>query len=173
MDQPEVEVAPQNGTEAALADAAERIVVAVKRYEPPLPASRFNVYELLCLYNFGFDRVGRLDRERWTQAFALAVSVGGVYAIRSGPTIDYLAIFWRTKNPHVNLAREAPRPDEAGTYGYLAWHWNEGKVPGVLRLLRDHMIATCPGIEFIAGHDNRQKVRKKRRGRLWVLEVAR
>jgi hypothetical protein len=167
----ESEVIPQNGTERALADAAERIVAEVRRYEPALPASRFNVYELLGLYNFGFDRVDRASRERWTAAFALAVNEGGVFAIRSGRKPLYLAIFWRTKNPHVNLDREMPRPDRDGNYAYLGWHWNVGGVPRVLRQLREHIVNSCEGIEFICGHDNRPKVRKARRGRLWVLEV--
>jgi hypothetical protein len=170
----ESEVIPQNGTERALADAAERIVAEVKRYEPALPASRFNMYELLWLYNFGFDRVGRANWDRWTTGFAIAVNPeGGIFAIRSGRKILYLATFWRTRNPNVNLAREIPKPDMNGNYAYIGWHWNDGGVRGALRMLRDHIIASCPGIEFICGHDNRPKVRKSRRGRLWVMEVAR
>lgn len=174
MGEPEsaVEVTPVNGTELALAEAAERIVDQIARYEPPLPASVFNIYELLGLYNFGFDRVPKHDQERWTQTFALAVSTGGLYAIRSGQRPLYIAVFWRTKNPHVSLAREYPRPDPTGNYCYLGWHWNEGKVPGALRMLRNHMVEACPGIEFVAGHDNRIKLKKRRRGRLWVMEVS-
>lgn len=170
MDSPEaVEVEPETETEKALAVAAERIVAAVAS-SPMQTKSKFNLYELLLLYDFGLTHVSKMDRPRWRTCFSLAASTEGVWTILVGGRISYLGIFWRTKNPHVNLAREIPTPDTKGNYIYIGWQWNDGGPPG-LRPFMDHMTQSCDGAEFIAGHDNRLKLKKKRRGRLWVLKI--
>jgi hypothetical protein len=168
VDSPET-LKPETEGEVALAAAIDKVVDAMVA---PEPASSFNIYELLSLFTFGLDRIKPADEERWRLAFSIAASTGGVFALRTGPKIEYLAVFWRTKNPHVNIAREIPKPDPGGNYAYIGWQWNESKI-GVkaLRKLEAHIARVSVGVEFIAGHDNRARLKKARRGKLIVVKV--
>jgi len=169
VDQPETLIEPETAVEEALAHVAERVVrlVSTPKIEEQ---GRFNVFELLTLYDFGLNHLKPAQRDRWKMCFAMAASTGGVWCAKVDGEVGYLGIFWRTKNINVNLEREIPKPDPSGNYVYLGYHWNESGLPLLLRF-RDHMIRVSPGAEFIAGHDYRVKLRKSRRGRPWVLKI--
>jgi len=169
VDQPEAVIEPETEVEQALAQVAERVVRLVATPKV-LEQGKFNVFELLTLYDFGASKLKPAQLGRWKMCFSLAASTGGVWCARVDAEVGYLGIFWRTKNVNVNLEREIPKPDPSGNYVYLGYHWNVSGIPLLLRF-RDHMIRVSPGAEFIAGHDNRLKLRKSRRGRPWVLKI--
>jgi hypothetical protein len=170
VDQPETLIEPKTPTEAALAEAAEKIIEAVAPKVLSVSGEKLNIYQLIRLYEFGKDRLKSREWDRWREVFALAVSVGGVWVTYVGDSIGYLGIFWRTKNINVDLSRGVPVPDAAGAFAYIGGHWNESGLP-LLKKFRDHVIAACPGIDFIAGHDHRAKLSRARRGKPWVLKV--
>ena len=169
MDSPAAvaEIVPETAKEAALAEAAERIVAAVAS---PEITRQFTLFDLLRLYDLGCARIHAADAERWRVVFALAGSTDGVWETRAAGKTTALAVFWRTKNPHVRLEREIPEPVLDGNYAYIGWVWNFGGPP-VYRRLAEHILRTRQGVEFIAGHDNRSRLKKRLRGRLWVYKV--
>ena len=169
MDSPATvaEIVPATATEAALAEAAERIVAAVAS---PEVTRQFTLFDLLRLYDLGCARIHAADAERWRIVFALAGSTDGVWETRAAGKTTALAVFWRTKNPHVRLEREIPEPVPEGNYAYIGWAWNFGSPP-MARSCMDHIMRRHPGVEFIACHDQRARWRKNRRGRLWVYKV--
>lgn len=133
--------------------------------------SVFNLRQLFALYDIGAALLPKRERARWCDSFALASSNRGTWtAERDGRTVG-LAAFWRTKNPHVNLAREIPVPDPDGNYVYICWMWRFEDIP-LARLLQAHVQESVPEAEFIAWHDQRAKTKKRRRARLWVMSIG-
>lgn len=156
----------------AVADEAAAAPLALPVAREPLTyRSRFNLRQLFKLYDVGGSLLPRSERLRWLDSFALAASTEGVWSAERGGNIAGLAAFWRTKNPHVNLRREIPEPDLEGNYVYVCWMWSFDEV-ALAEQLRAHIIRTIPEAEFIAWHDHRTSVKRKRRGRLWVLKVG-
>lgn len=157
--------------DAATEKAVEAIVEQLASDEPVVLISSFNLYDILRLYDIGFVSVGNENAERWRQTFAIAVQTGGLLEVRRGKETLGFAVCWRTKNPHVSLKKEYPRPHENGNYAYVGWRWSKyGSLPWPK--FREHLESTFEGIEFICWHDHRKKARKGRRGRLWVREVG-
>jgi len=170
VDQPETLIEPETAVEEALAHVAERVVrlVSTPKIEEQ---SRFNLLEMLSLYDFGIARMRPMHHERWRTCFALAASTGGVWSASEDGRTTFLGIFWRTNNINVNLAREVPPPTMDGIYAYVGFQWNDGRDGSLTGRFKRHMIRSCEGAQFIAWHDNRAKLRKKSRGRPWVLKI--
>lgn len=150
-------------------DAAERIVAALR--PTTTEKARFNLLELLALYDFGVARMKAIHHTRWRTCFALAASTMGVWSASTDEVAVFLGIFWRTNNINVNLAREIPKPDPSGIYVYVGFQWNDGSDASLTTRFKRHLIRSCEGAQFIAWHDNRAKIGKKRRGRPFVLKI--
>lgn len=127
---------------------------------PVIWRSRFNLYELLCIYDTGRAFLQKRHHGRWKETFALGVSCGGVLTGEEG-TIGMLSVFWRTDNPVVDLRYKVPAPVADGEYAYVGWLWNAYGKMGVLAL-RSHIASACPGAKYIAHHDHRSKASQKR-----------
>lgn len=125
----------------------------------------FKLNELFELYDFGKERLPKHSLARWRDCLALAVQGHGVFVVRGADGgIATLGVFWRTKNPHVNLEIGVPRAHPNGNYVYIGWLWNTYG-PEAVQALRDHIIRNVEGAEFICHHDQREKTRgRKPRG---------
>jgi hypothetical protein len=159
MDQPEeVIVTPEPVT-----------TVAVQPERKTLCDGRYNLYDVCRLYEVGLACLPPKEHARWRTTFALAASTQGIWAVADAERIHALVVFWRTKNPHVNLAREYPRPDPAGRFAYIGWAWAQGRfIPELRKYLFGKFGHDC---DFIAWHDQRAKRKKGSRGRLFTLEI--
>lgn len=133
-----------------------------------LCGAKCNLEQLFYLYDIGRGNIDKVDIERWRATFALAASTGGVWAAIAGSDMQALAVFWRTKNPHVDLKREVPRFDAAGNFVYVGWFWSLGDYAN--RVI-DYVSKNVDGAEFVAWHDQRSKKKKDKRGQLYVLEL--
>lgn len=170
MDQHEAVIEPETETEQALAVAAERVVAALSKPSEMTEQSKFNIHELLVLYDFGIGKVKKRLQARWRLCFSLAVSAGGVWAVMADDKIGYLGIFWRTNNINVNIRKEVPHPEPDGLYVYVAFHWNETKAALPFRF-RSHMVRACPGARFIGGHDFRVGHGRRPMGTPFVIPI--
>ena len=133
-----------------------------------LCGGKYTLYDLFALYDVGARQVVAKDRDRWRATFALAAGNCGVWALRSGDVVKALAVFWRTKNPHVDIERDVPKHDVEGNYVYVGWFWSTGDHA---RSVINYIVKNMPRTEFLAWHDNRLKRKKSKRGRLYVLEL--
>lgn len=120
------------------------------------------------MYELGLNSLPPQEHERWRVTFALAASAGGIWAIVDPTEIYALAVFWRTKNPHVNLRREFPLPDPTGTFLYVGWCWTRG---WFVKDFKKYLLANATGIDFVAWHDQRRKRKKKLRGTLFTAPM--
>lgn len=136
-------------------------VVAAPRLVGPRYESSFNVLELLELYEVGRGFLTPKNHKRWRETFAIGVTAGGVFAGLTGDVVAMLAVFWRTDNPVVDPSIGIPLPKADGHYAYVCWMWN-GLGSRAIRALRSHIVATLPGVRFIARHDQRAKVKTAR-----------
>lgn len=133
--------------------------------------SSFNLLEILRLYDIGAGLLPKREMDRWRTSFALAVSLGGLWSAQSDGQVEGFAAFWRTKKPYVNLGRELPQPDPEGNYAYICWMWRFGEFP-LARALQRHVQLVSEGAEFISWHDQRSKTKRRKRSKLWVLDIA-
>ena len=136
--------------------------------QPAVYQSRFNLLELLELYDAGRRAVSKRDHLRWRATFALGASNNGILAAFQGGVATTLAVFWRTKNVHVDMRKEVPHLHPDGNYVYVAWFWNETADDGSL-VLKQHIRRTVMDAEFIAWHDQRGRGAKRR---LFVLDLS-
>ena len=147
--------------------------VAVTEAAPGAPievlcGGKYTLHDLFALYDMGAKQIVAKDRERWRATFALAAGNMGVWAVRSGDSVQALAVFWRTKNPHVDIDKDVPRHDSEGNYAYVGWFWSLGDNA---KSVIDYIAKNMPGTEFVAWHDSRLKRKKSERGKLYVLEL--
>lgn len=123
--------------------------------------SRWNIAELLALYDAGKSMLRAKAHDRWRETFALAVSQGSVYCGFVDAVPGLMAVYWQTDQPVVDIKHRIPIPKVGGPYVYICWLWNAYGPRGLVRLLR-HIEATCHGAGHIAHHDQRRKSEQKR-----------
>lgn len=136
--------------------------------EEVLCNGRYDLYSLLKMYKLVEGMYPKSEHERWMAVFSAGASTGGVWAVKVAGEFKALAVYWKTKNPHVNLEKEVPRPSSDGNHAYVAFMWSVGDY--AKRVIR-HIRATLPTVEFLSWHDQRKKRGKKRFGQLWVMEL--
>lgn len=164
-----------------MGDPEEVVTIAFEQEAPPVHAVvtvplrrtlcnfKYNLYDLCRLYEVGLRTLPAEEHDRWRTTFALAASTGGVWAVLDNQTIYALSVFWRTKNPHVNLRREFPVPDPDGTFLYVGWCWTQG---WLVRDFKRYIVSgVASGIDYVAWHDQRAKLKRKARGRLFTWKM--
>ncbi len=163
-------------------DLAEAVTAPVAEPEVTAPAgvvfrSRFNLGEILRLYEIGRDLLLKKHHERWRDTFVLGISTGGVLAAEGADgQIGLISVFWRTDNANVDVAHRLPEPVENGNFVYVCWLWSELGAAGVLGVVR-HIEQTFPDARFLAHHDSRSKSKQRRsererqRGRQQLITV--
>ena len=144
-------------------------MIATQPVRKTLCDGKYNLYDVCRLYEVGLKNLHPQEHDRWRTTFALAASTGGVWSIVDYQQIYALSVFWRTKNPHVNLAREVPKPDPAGRFIYIGWCWSGTRM---VPALKKHIFSKFgKDADFVAWHDQRGKRKKKDRGRLFTLKI--
>ena len=123
--------------------------------------SRWNIAELLALYDAGKAMLRAKNHDRWRETFALGVSCGSIYAGLADEVPGLLAVYWQTDQPVVDIRHRIPIPKVGGAYVYVCWLWNAYGPRGLVKLLR-HLETTCHGAGHIAHHDQRRKSEQKR-----------
>jgi len=162
-------------------DQPEEVVVEVEAKPLPVTAvatqperktlcdGKYNLYDVCRLYDVGIACLPPREHERWRVTFALAASTRGIWAVVDPQKIHALVVFWRTKNPNVNLSREFPKPDPAGRFAYIGWAWAQGRFVADLRKFMFEKFGK--DTDFIAWHDQRAKKKRAQRGKLYTLEI--
>lgn len=170
MDQPQeivVEPIAKEPPENHQKTATTAVAIAPER--KTLCDGRYNLYDLCKMYEVGLLNLPPKEHDRWRATFAGAASAKGVWAIVDPEQVHALAVFWRTKNPHVNLAREFPKPDPDGRFIYIGWAWADLRaIPDLKKYLFSKYGKDA---DYLAWHDQRAKRRKKLRGRLFTLAI--
>jgi len=126
--------------------------------------SRFNIGQILKLYDKGRSLLTPKNHDRWRDTFAIGVATGGVFVgMDVNEDVGLISVFWRTDSPNVRMDLRIPEYSEDGSYVYVCWLWNGFGVLGT-RALRNHIRTTQVGAKRLAHHDQRKK--SKQRGRV-------
>jgi hypothetical protein len=140
--------------------------------------SKFNLAEILRLYDIGRLLLPKKHYERWRTTLALGVGLNGVLYVERDGNVALLSVFWRTDNVNVDVRYRLPEPNPDGQTAYVCWLWNDLGPRGVLTLRR-HIAHVCEGARYIAHHDQRAKgkrparsERERLRGSSRVIQVS-
>ena len=167
------EVKPETPTEAALADAAERIVAAVARPEMKV---KHTIASVLRAYHFMLTRTVKwYTPEEAALIVALSSESRGLVLWMNGPAIVAMGTFWPTSNPNVARHRNCPELDMDGQYLYIDWCSGTGDWSEFRRMI-SYGANVYPKTTHVCCHDGRKRRRGNRvrgSGRLIVRKIHR